>query len=456
MDYLYPLFLSNILKFNLIKKNDTIISAFSGGKDSVALILLLTKLQNDISFDLKAAYFNHKIRKDFNEEQAWVENFFNTIGINLIKGSKDIIQFSKKEKLNLENAASISRYDFLKKTAAKFSNSKIATGHSKSDLTETFFIKLFRGSGLQGLSGIYGMKDEKIIRPLLLFSKEEILAFLKRNGKSFYSDYSNKNEMFLRNRIRNTLIPVIKDIEPDIDGHIFKTVSIIQEEFDYFRNISKKILSESLTINKILPVYKIKDLHLSIKRHLIREYIRILKGNLLNISFDHIDNIIKNLFTKKGISVPGIDMHCHKGFLYPENIVIPDYNYEIKRPGAIELKEINSKILIERTDTFIKPENNFTIILPEPLFNFPLIIRPAGKNDKYKKINSSVNQKVFEMIRSSGIPYKLRNLLPVLQDKQNRIIWSPGSPVSDSFKVINKSDKKYILLKFSADYLEYS
>ncbi len=444
MENLYPLFFNNIKRFSLINNNETIIIALSGGKDSVALTHLLKKLQKDIDFQLIAAYFNHQIREDSKKEENWIEKFCKPLNIKLFKAKDDVISFKEKNKLNLEHAGSILRYRFLNRVSSEYKNSKIATAHTKSDLFETFLIKLFRGSGNLGLSAIFTKKGNNIIRPILIFSKEDVLNFLNRNKIQYYEDYTNKQNKFIRNKIRNTIIPKIKEIEPNIENQAFKTITIIQQENEYFTDLARKILKENLILEKILPLNVINRYNLAIKRYIIREYIRILKGDLLNIDFNHIENIINTSSESKGISVPGLNLKFHKGYIFPDDIFIPDYKYIIKSYGTLRIKEINKIIKIEQIEDYIKPENNYEIVLPYSQIKFPLLIRNVKKRDKYIKINSSFNQKVFEMIRESGIPYELRNLSPLLLNYNEKIIWCCGSPISDSFKIKNKNMGKYL------------
>ncbi len=453
MKNLYPRFLKNIIDNRLIEKGDTVISGFSGGKDSVSLLLLLKELQKDIDFKLIAAYFNHKLRVDSDNEEKWIEEFMNVNNIKLIKGKGNVILFKEENKLNLENAASLSRYDFFNKVSKKYNSAKIATGHSKSDLTETFFIKLFRGSGLQGLSGIYGLKGERIIRPLLIFSKSEILDFLKRSTVKFYSDPTNESDTFLRNNIRNNLIPEIERIVPEIDDHIFRTVTIIQDEFEFFKKLATDFLDRNIICNKIIPLKKLKIQQTALKRHIIREYIRKLKGNLLNIKFDHIKSILDNNGEMSGISIPGVNLFIKKGFLYPESIKLDRFEYKFDTPGIYEIKEIDTQLAIEVRTSYVKPKNNFEFVIPYDVKPFTITVRNPEKGDKYRKINSQISQKVFEMIRSSGIPSDLRNLQPVLLDKRQKIIGVSGSPISEDFKVKDKKNEKYLSLKFRSPLL---
>jgi len=447
MKILYPLFLENITKHLLIENHDTVILGLSGCKDSVTLFHLLEELKKDIDFHLLAAYFNHKLRTDEAKEQQWVQDFCRSREVELVVGSKDVIAFKNKQKLNLEHAASLSRYTFFKRVSSQYKNAKVATAHTTSDLTETFFIKLFRGSGLQGLSTIYSKKENTIIRPLLLFDQEEILSFLERNKISFYKDYTNEQDEFLRNKIRHQVVPGIRKIEPNIYRHIFKTVSIIQEEYDYFSQLAKEILVNCLILDKVLPAKILTDYHLAVQRHIVREYVRLLKGNLLNIDFEHIE-AVRTLHSKTGgLAIPGIELTFHKGFIFPREFSVPGYDCRVASTGTIEIKEIGKTITVEKTGSFQKPENNNKIIIPFKTVKFPLILRNPIREDKYVRINTSINQKVFEMIRASGIPSELRNLCPVLLNGDGEIIWVVGSPAADAFKVKDREKAEFLTIK---------
>jgi tRNA(Ile)-lysidine synthase len=437
MNTLYPLFLEHIENYHLISDLDTVILGFSGGKDSVTLFYLLKELRErqDVYFSLVVAYFNHRLRSDASQEQQWIEDFCRRHQTEPVIGGKDVKAFKDSHKLNLEHAASISRYRFFQEVSAHFENAKVATAHTQSDLTETFFIKLFRGSGLQGLSTIYHKKENTIIRPLLLFPQEEILAFLERNKIKYYEDYTNQQDEFLRNRIRHHVVPEIKKIEPNIHKHIFKTVSIIQAEYDYFSDSARDILAKELLAGKVLPAKILTNYHIAVQRHIVREYIRMLKGNLLNIDFRHIEAVRTRHGETGGLAIPGIELTFHKGFIFPHGFSIPAYSYSLPHPGILNISETGQTVTFQTTEAFEKPGDNYHIIVPASLLKFPLTVRSPGREDKYVKINTKINQKVIEMIRASGIPSELRNLCPVLVNGDGAIIWVAGAPVAHPFRV---------------------
>ncbi len=435
MKLIFPQFKKNIQEHGLVRPGDTVILGFSGGKDSVSLALLLQELQPHIPFRLLAAYFNHHLRSDAGAEEQWARAFCAARGIELEISGRDVRRFRQENRLNLEHAASLSRYDFFHDLAGRHEHARIATAHSRSDLAETFFIKLLRGSGLQGLSAIYASKEKMIIRPLLLFSEAEVLAFLERNQIEFYQDPTNLEHDFLRNRIRHQLLPALKAIEPEAEERIFRTVLLLQDEFDQFQGLAQEILAARLRLETILPAQAFAGLHPALARHLAREYLRRVKGNLLGIGYEHVAAFLASVETGRGLSLPGLNLKFAKGWIFPEPVRIGDYRLEIKGAGSWPIREIGRRFLVKKTAVFRAPRDNFAIVVPESRLRFPLLARPALSGDKYRKINSPYRQSVLEMIRSSGVPAPLRRLCPLLENGDGRVIWACGSPVAAPFAV---------------------
>ena len=444
MKLMFPEFKKNIDKHGLIRAGDTVILGFSGGKDSVALAVLLQELQKHLPFRLVAAYFNHRLRPDAGEEEKWVRAFCAARGIELETGGRDLRRFKEENRLNLEHAASLSRYGFFERLAARHPRARVATAHSRSDLGETFFIKLFRGSGLQGLSAIYASKEKRIIRPLLVFSEAEVLAFLERNRLEHYQDPTNLQEDFLRNRIRHSLLPAARHIEPDVEERIFRTVLLIQDEFDYFQGLAHGILEVHLRLGAILPAKAFAGLHPALARHLAREYLRRLKGNLLGVGFEHIADFLQSLESGRGLSLPGLNLKFAKGWVFPEKVRIGEYCLMIAGEGRWPAPEAGLALELKRTARFRLPKDNHGILVPEKELRFPLRLRPARAADKYQKIHSPYRQSVFEMIRSSGFPAPLRRLAPLLENGDGRIIWVYSSPIASPFAAAGPAEGPFV------------
>ena len=447
MNQLYSPFKSHIINQQLLSNINTVILAFSGGKDSVTLLYLLNQLQRDIPFQLVAAYFNHNLREDAAEEESWIRETCRDLDVELAVGGADVARYKQEEKLNLEHAASLLRYQFLEETASRYPQSCIATAHTKTDISETFFIKLMRGSGNRGLSAIYSKKGTRLIRPLLPFHQDDILGFLQRNHISFYQDSTNLENHFLRNKVRNMLLPLAREIEPNLDNHIYRTSLIFQQEYDYFLNLAREFLKHHLLFGRVLPMAPVRAQHLAVQRHILREYVRMLKGDLLEVGFDHIERILTIKRPPEALSLPGVELVLEKDFLMPGDFSLPDYSVPI--PAGVEvvdIPQIETRLRIEVVEEFQKPEDNESIIIPYSLVRFPLLVRNPRLLDKYSKINSAFEQTVFEMIRCMGFPPALRHTCPVIEDAKGRLLWVCGSPVADAFKVTG-TEGPFLLVK---------
>jgi hypothetical protein len=208
--------------------------------------------------------------------------------------------------------------------------------------------------------------------------------------------------------------------------------------------LADTVLKDNLILGKILPVKILAGQSIALQRHIVREYIRLLKGDLLAVDFDHVENILAAASKTKGAAVPGLELKFHKNYIYPGNLFIPPYNYLVNAPGILEIEAIGKKIVIEQTNTYFKPANHFEIIIPCSSVIFPLTVRSPGKTDKYTKLNSLFAQGVFEMIREAGFPAAARNLCPLVQNGDGRIIWVSGAAPAESFKVNDVHEQSFL------------
>jgi tRNA(Ile)-lysidine synthase len=172
-------FKKTIKKYSLIRANDRILVAFSGGPDSTALVLLLLELKEEFPFQIYLAHFNHKLRKEADRDEKHVRKFAEKYNLPLVVGYKNVKEYAKTYSKNIEEAARDLRYAFLKEKAKKINANKIALGHTITDQAETILMRIIRGTGLKGLGAIYPVKEEIFIRPLIEIEKEEILNYLR-------------------------------------------------------------------------------------------------------------------------------------------------------------------------------------------------------------------------------------------------------------------------------------
>ncbi len=283
-------FKETIKKHNLIQKGDKILIGVSGGPDSLTLLLQLFNLKSKLRLTLHIAHFDHRLRKNSGSDALFVKDWAKRL--NLPVTIKQIDPKLLKKKGSLEELCRNARLDFLIKTAKKIKADKIALGHNLDDQAETVLMRLLRGTGLSGLSGISLMRKIRniiFIRPLLGTSRYEIEKYLKRRGIEPRIDSTNKEEVFLRNKIRHNLIPLLKSkYNPNIVSVLANLAETVSYDYEYLDRVARRSAKGNVTHLKIKKILK---LHPAILRLKIRQSISDVQGDTRRIGFAHIKEI---------------------------------------------------------------------------------------------------------------------------------------------------------------------
>lgn len=295
-----------IKKYNLIQKNDKILVAVSGGPDSMALLLQLASLKPKLSLTLHIAHMDHGMRKDSSSDARFVKHWGEKLKIPVT--IKQLAPCPVKRRGSLEEFFREARLGFFIKTAKKIKADKIALGHNLNDQSETVLMRLLRGSGLSGLSGI-SMKRKingvTFIRPLLETPRKEINKFLKKRRINFRVDSTNKKDIFLRNRIRNNLMPLLKkEYNQNIVEVLANLAQSASIDYEYLNKTAKRSLKGQ---KSALNIKKAAKLHPAILRLKIRQCIAGVQGDTRRISFVHIkelEDLLSNRPTGSIVNLP--------------------------------------------------------------------------------------------------------------------------------------------------------
>jgi len=229
-------------RYEMVQPGDRVICAVSGGADSMALLWAMYLLKEKLQISLSAAHFNHHLRgEESNRDEAFVTAFCEGYGIPLYKGEGNIVPGAK----GLEAAAREARYAFLHSLPGK-----IATAHTADDNAETLLMHLIRGTGLKGLGGISPVLGNRI-RPMLTVTRQEVLAFLESYHISYVEDSSNREDTFLRNRLRHNVMPLLKEENPRLAESLTEMALGLRED---------EALLESRLSEKSLCVSKLREM----------------------------------------------------------------------------------------------------------------------------------------------------------------------------------------------------
>ncbi|HSW76639.1 MAG TPA: tRNA lysidine(34) synthetase TilS [Candidatus Saccharimonadales bacterium] len=231
---------------NLIPHNATIIVGFSGGPDSVCLLIFLNNLKTSHNLTLIAAHLDHEWRPESSQDALWCMQFCKKLNITFVSKKLSELDFVAKSNGSKEEMARKARRHFFEQCAQQFQASHIALAHHQDDQIETFFIRLTRGSSVAGL-GCMRTHDGLYIRPLLSIKKQEILDYLAENAISFLIDSTNDDLCFLRNRIRKNLTPILHSIDPRLQNNIISCIDRMQKTDDFLEQLTQETVQQLKT-----------------------------------------------------------------------------------------------------------------------------------------------------------------------------------------------------------------
>ncbi len=289
--------LETIKKYNLIENGDSIVVGVSGGPDSITLLDILIKLQEQIEFKIYVAHINHMIRKEAIEDEKYVKEYCKKNNIECFVKRENVEEIANTEKIGTEEAGRNVRYKFFNEILRKTQSNKIATAHTKNDNVETVLMNILRGTGTAGLKGIE-TKREHYIRPLINCKREQIENYCEENKLNPRIDKTNMENIYTRNKIRNELLPYLKQqYNPNIIDTIDRLSQIAKEENKYIDEKVKlayaNILIEENREQIVLDLKKFNSLELVIKNRMVLYTINRLFNTSNGIGKIQIDDIIK-------------------------------------------------------------------------------------------------------------------------------------------------------------------
>ena len=291
--------LKTIKKYNLIENGDKIVIGVSGGPDSITLLNVLLEIKKDkiIDFEIVVCHVNHMIREEAAADEEYVLEFCEKYNIESFAKRIEVEKVAKEEKIGTEEAGRKARYEFFNEILEKTASNKIATAHNANDNAETVLMNIIRGSGTAGLKGIEA-KRGNLIRPLIECSRDEIEEYCKINKLNPRIDKTNFENIYTRNKVRNMLIPYIKEnFNPNIIEGLNRLSDLSKQENEYLEKVTedvyKEILIEKQDNQIILDLNKFNSQELVIKSRLVLYTINILFGTRSGIEKKHIEDIIK-------------------------------------------------------------------------------------------------------------------------------------------------------------------
>lgn len=285
---------------NLIEKGDSIVSAVSGGSDSVFMLEMLLAIKDDYDLKIIVSHVNHGLRgAEAQRDEDFVKKLAEKNGLIYEVEHIDMAGYAKEHSLTCEEAGRKLRYLFFEDIKEKYKADKVAIAHNENDVAETIFLNIFRGTGLDGLESI-PLRRDFYIRPILCFEKSEILDYLNYNSVSYVDDSTNFTNDYKRNMIRNEIIPFIKkNFNENIVSSMSRLASIAKENNLYLEDI---INDKYINIVKSNTIDRegFNELNHYEKTLVLRKFLRENLNYLNNISKDNIEDMINLISLDSG------------------------------------------------------------------------------------------------------------------------------------------------------------
>lgn len=294
----------------IIKDDDILIVALSGGMDSMCLFDAFYKLQTEISYRIVALHVNHGIRgEEAKRDEKFVNDYCTSFNTELIVKKVNAVAFAKKNNLTLEEAARKLRYNAFDEVWKELtlenekSNVYVLVAHHEKDQVETIIHNIIRGTGLKGLTG---MKKESgyILRPLLNIEKEEIEKYVDKYDIPYVNDSTNDDIAYTRNYIRKEIVDKLENLNQKASAHIVELSNMTNEINDFIEKESKKGFKNTL-IDKsekkiIIDLKKFRSKEVVIQKGIVREIFSELLNTLKDITKLNVDDIISLSEKEKG------------------------------------------------------------------------------------------------------------------------------------------------------------
>ena len=404
-----------INRHHLIPTGKRVVVGVSGGADSMALLRIFQTLD----VPLTVAHMNHQLR---GAESDADEDFVRSLGLPTVVKSVDVKKRAQATGQSIEMAARQARHEFF----GEFENSIIALAHHADDQIETFLLKLARGAGTEGLSGMpffQSLENLQMIRPMLEIPRSEILHWLEENNFTWREDSSNLDEQFMRNKVRHTILPMLEnELNPTLRETILRTMDILREENKWMKN---------LTADCPWPP---TDFPLAAQRRKIRSW--LFEQGVGEARFDTVDQILKLMNAAEGSTTFELNRHQR---------VIIEYGTPRFEDDAFQTLESAWTLSIKIGTGWIKDESRIgepsaaASVSADKIGNSEVLVRHWLPGDRISPLGMEGTRKIQDILTDLKVPKAQRENVPVVTCRAE-IIWLPGYRIAQGWELKTSAD----------------
>ena len=419
----------------LISKGDTVLIALSGGADSVFLTHYLLSIKEEYGLTLKAAHVEHGIRGEESlADCEFVEKLCAENGIECHTLRINAVSEAKAAGLGVEEYSRNRRYEFFETIECD----KIATAHNLSDNIETLLFRLARGTSIKGLCGIPA-KRGKIIRPLLGVTGEEIREYLEKNGISYRVDSTNGDNAYSRNRIRNGIVPLLKELNTDLESSLARFIESVNEDSDYIEAQARNAF-ESVSDGTALNIKKLSAYHISVIKRVL-----IIYFSEYNVKLDeyHLKEVLKLLCFPSRTQISGNTFAVSN----KDKLRLVKLDENCKNTEFFFTTEIyTKKVFLNKCE--LSPKG-FDFFCDCDKIIGSVSVRGREQGDHISPAGRNCTKTLKKLFNELRIPAENRNNIPVISD-DNGVIGVYGYCVDERVKA-DKNTENYLVVNVTTE-----
>jgi tRNA(Ile)-lysidine synthase len=453
---------------HLVPRQQKLVVAASGGPDSVCLLHILVKLREKLGIKLHVAHLDHQLRGAESEADAqYVADLARQLDLPATIEQRDVKVYQTKQRLSPEEAAREVRYAFLAQVAESIGTDRVAVGHTVDDHIETLLMHLIRGSGTRGLRGLQPSSQWQsppsqsliVIRPLLPISRQETADYCRQHQLEPRMDSSNLSLSPLRNRIRQQLLPLLQSYNPQVTEALLRMARIAVDDLAFLDKEVARLWDEIVQEQENSIIFnkeRFLELPPALQRHLLRNSIEKLLGNLKDIETRHIEEIVAALNKPAGkrISLPEgliFSIEYDKYLLGRDPAALSPFpiletGFALKVPGKTPLPGWQVVATIINREKTKEKGNDFTAYFDLDKVGNQMTVHTRQPGDRFQPLGMDQPKKLNEFMIDSKIPRPWRRRIPIVYSPQN-IVWVVGWRIDERARV-TEDTKKVLRLKF--------
>ena len=458
-----------IRNHGLLPRGSRVAIALSGGADSVAMLLALRELAESERFQVVgAAHLNHQLRgADADADADFCRILTEGLSVPFDVERADVAALAREMGTSVEHAAHTARHAFFHRAAARLGATAIAVAHTKDDQAETFLLRLLRGAGPRGLSGIHP-RSGIVVRPLIETPRSDVRAFLNVAGVAFREDASNADLSIPRNRIRHELLPLLDArFSPGIVDVLDREAAIAREDADYIENAAQ-VAAARLISRTPRGVELDADALLAeppaIVRRVIRRAQQMTAGADHFIGFDAGEAVRRFVVSKSTgqLDLPGHRVNRRGGVVVltesrgrEKPAHAADFLYQLEVPGEVAVPEAACAISADRKPVpagrsarevwRLAGRSNEAVIEARRLAG-PLAVRNRRPGDTFRPLGLNGRKTLQDFFVDAKIERFEREITPVIVDSAGQIVWIAGLALAEEFRV-TEATKDVVILK---------